>query len=190
MKISNPKTNFYLTVAIIIFAIFGIILGGGGSIIWKIKTSSEKILEIKQQIANAEAKRDNTIKLEKEFEIIKKNLAQINKTLKDPSRFLEIIIELEKLAEQNGNKHQITIVEETKKAKTPSSAKYLLFRINLFGSFNNAMNFISDLENADFYSQIGKIEMSKMDKLTPEQIAEGAQIGDIETIMEVKIFIR
>lgn len=187
---NSPKTKFYLTVTIIFIALFGVIFSASGTILGKIKTASEKILEIKQQISNAEAKRDKLIKLEKEFEIIKDNLAQIDKILKDPAKFLDIIIDLEKLAEQNGNKHQIVIVEETAKTKTPSPAKYLLFRINLFGPFNNVINFVSELENADFHSQIEKIEMSKMDKLTPEQIAEGAQIGDIKTIMEVKIFTR
>ncbi len=134
------------------------------------------------------------MKLEKEYKTIKDSVSLIDKALADSSDFLDILVRLEEIAGQTGNKYEISIAEDTAPAKKSEQSaeqkKYLIFKTIIYGSFANSMSFINRLENADFYASIDKIEMTKLDKLTMDQIALGAKEGNIKTSMEIKIFTK
>lgn len=194
MKINSPKANLYITLFIVIIILLALILGTIFPLIKKISAISEKFSDTKQQIINIEEKRGQILKLEKEFETIKDSLSSIDKALVDSSDFLNILVRLEEIAGQTGNKYEIAITEDVATQKKPEQSteqkKYLIFKTVIYGSFTNSANFINRLENADFYANIEKIEIIKLDKLTIDQIAIGAKEGDLKTSMEIKIFTR
>lgn len=189
MRANSPKTNLYTTLFIVIIIFLALILGAILPLIKKVSAISEKFSDTRQQIANIEEKRSQILKLEKEYETIKDSVSSIDKALADSSDFLDILVRLEQIAGQTGNKYEIAIIEDTAASKTESK-KYLTFKTIIYGSFANSMSFINRLENADFYANIEKIEMTKLDKLTTDQIALGAKEGDIKTSMEIKIFTK
>lgn len=194
MRVNSPKTNLYTTLFIVIFIFLALIFGAILPLIKKISAISEKFSDTRQQIANIEEKRSQILKLEKEYETIKDSVLSIDNALADSSDFLDILVRLEQIAGQTGNKYEIAVAEDTAAAKKPEQSteakKYLIFKTIIYGSFANSMSFINRLENADFYASIDKIEMTKLDKLTIDQIALGAKEGDIKTSMEIKIFTK
>lgn len=192
----TPQIKLYITMTIIAIILITVFFGAVIPIINKTDSLKEEYLSIKQQIADTRERRNQVEKVEKEFETIKNSIIKIDMALADSSKFLDTIIKLEQLAEKTENRHNITIIEEPKyqkgaKEATPPSFKNIPFKIILYGTFENAMKFINDLENAQFYSKIEKIEMSKMDKLTTEDLKNnGAQEGDIKTTMDIKIYTK
>lgn len=190
MKNLPPKTKLYLTAgtAVAFFAVLFFFIAL--PLINKISSASQEYIEIKQQISNIEENRNQIIKLEKEYSAIKNDISQIDAALANPSDFLNIIIKLEQISEKTGNKYKISIIDDTTAKKTSEQKQYLPFRVVLYGDFAGAMDFINKLENADFYAGIEKIEMSKLERLTLDQMSEGAKEGDIRTIMEIKVFTK
>lgn len=192
MKSASIKTKLYVTL-IASVSIF-IALGAGVvfPLIKKISAISEEFTNTKQQIANIGEKRSQILKLEKEYDAIKDSVSSINNALADSSNFLSVLVKLEQMAGQTGNKYEISIIEDNVSAKKTEQAsepkKYLAFKTTIYGSFASSMSFINNLENYDFYANIEKIEMVKLDKLTLDQISLGAKEGDIKTSMEIKIF--
>lgn len=190
MKNLSPKTKLYLTAgasaAIFALMISFITL----PLINKISATSQEYLDIKQQIANIEENRNQIAKLEKEYDTIKEGISKIDATLANPSDFLNTIIKLEQIGEKTGNKYKISVIDESSAKKSAEPKQYLPFRVVLYGDFAGAMDFINKLENADFYANIEKVEMSKLDKLTLDQASEGIKEGDIKTIMEIRIFTK
>lgn len=185
----NSETKLYITIPAIILIFIVTIFGVIRPLVKKIDSLSAEYLDTRQKITDTEAKRNQFAKMEKEYDKIKDRVAKIDFSLIDPEKFLDIVIQLEQAAENAGNRHEITILEISKK-ETSSQLKYLPFRIVLYGTFQNALNFINNLENAGFYNKIEKIEMVKLESVTSQQLAQGAKEGDIKTTMEIKIFTR
>lgn len=181
MKIT-PQIKLYITIAIIIVIFITTIIGAVLPLVKKIGDISGQYLNTEQQIVNAVEKRNQIFKIEQEFNEIKDSISKINSSLTDSSKFLDVLIKLEQLAESQGNRHEISILEPQK--KDSSQFKHLFFRIILIGSFNSVMNFINQLENANFYGKIEKIEITK----TPQNIQEANPAEDIKATLEVKIF--
>lgn len=181
MKIT-PQIKLYITIAIIVAIFIAIIIGTILPLIKKIDDIAKQYLNTSQQIVDAVEKRNQISKIEQEFNEIKDSIFKINSSLADSSKFLDVLIKLEQLAESQGNRHEISILEAPK--KDSSQFKYLFFRIILKGSFNSVMNFINQLENADFYSKIEKIEITK----PSQNVQEATPAGDIKATLEVKIF--
>lgn len=190
MKNLLPRTKLYLTASAAIILFIALFFFAALPILNKISSTSQEYLEIKQQTSNIEENRNQIIKLEKEYGAIKNDISQIDAALANPSDFLNIVIKLEQISEKTGNKYRISIIDDTTTKKIGEQKQYLPFRVVLYGNFAGAMDFINKLENADFYAGIEKIEMSKLEKLTLDQISEGAKEGDIRTIMEIKVFTK
>lgn len=186
----SPKTKLYLTAGIIVALFAALFLFIALPLIGKISATSQEYLDIKQQIANIEENRNQIMKLEKEYDAIKEKISKIDATLANPSDFLNTIIKLEQIGEKTGNKYKISVIDEPAAKKSAEPKQYLPFRVILYGDFAGAMDFINKLENADFYANIEKMEMSKLDKLTLDQASEGVKEGDIRTIMEIRIFTK
>lgn len=191
----TPQIKLYITMAIIASILIAVFFGAVIPIINKTDSLKEEYLSIKQQIADTRERRNQVEKVEKEFETIKNSIIKIDMALADSSKFLDTIIKLEQLAEKTESRHNI-IIEEPKYQKGAKEAvsplfKNISFKIILYGTFENAIKFINDLENAQFYGKIEKIEMSKMEKLTMEDLKNnGAQEGDIKTTMDIKIYAK
>ncbi|KKP98614.1 MAG: hypothetical protein US71_C0011G0029 [Parcubacteria group bacterium GW2011_GWD2_38_12] len=192
----TPQIKLYITIAIIIMILIALIFGAILPILGKINFLKEEYLSIKLQIVNTKERRSQVEKVEKEFEVIKDSIAKIDVALVDPSKFLDVIIKLEQLAEKTGNKHEITIIEIPKsqkdsKEKESSLFKNIPFKVILRGTFENAMSFMNELENAQFYSKIEKVEMIKIEKPAQEDLKNnGLQEGDIKTTLNVKIYAK
>lgn len=189
MKNPSPYIKLYLTVAIATVIFVALALGIVLPLLQKINLITAQYIDTKQQIVNIEKKRSQITLIEKEYDSIKYSVDKIDATLADQANFLDALIKLENLAESTGNKHSITILEEAKSKKEPmanvATSKYLFFRIVLQGSFENVMSFINNLENADFYNKIEKIEAVKEVKTTAQGIEE-----DVKATMEVKIYTK
>lgn len=192
----TPQIKLYITMVIIAIILIAVFFSVVIPVINKTNSLKEEYLSIKQQIADTRERRNQVEKVEKEFETIKNSIIKIDMALADSSKFLDTIIKLEQLAEKTENRHNITITEEPKyqkgaKEMASPSFKNISFKIILYGTFENAMKFINDLENSQFYSKIEKIEMSKMEKLAIEDLKNnGAQEGDIKTTMDIKIYTK
>ena len=192
----TPQIKLYITIAIIIMILIALIFGAILPILGKINSLKEEYLSIKLQIVNTKERRSQVEKVEKEFEVIKDSIAKIDVALVDTSKFLDVIIKLEQLAEKTGNKHEITIIEIPKsqkdsKEKESSLFKNIPFKVILRGTFENAMSFMNELENAQFYSKIEKVEMIKIEKPAQEDLKNnGLQEGDIKTTLNVKIYAK
>lgn len=194
MKSTSLKTKLYITLIVSTSTFIALGVGIIFPLIKKISAISEEFTNTRQQIADIGEKRSQILKLEKEYGAIKDSVSSINSALADSSDFLSTLVKLEQMAGQAGNKYEISIIEDSAAAKKTEQAaepkKYLAFKTNIYGSFANSISFVNNLESADFYASIEKIEMVKLDKLTLDQISLGAKEGDIKTSMEIKIFTR
>lgn len=192
----TPQIKLYITIAVVTTILIALIFGAIMPILGKINSLKERYLSIKLQIVNTKERRSQVERVEKEFEVIKDSIAKIDVALVDSSKFLDVIIKLEQLAEKTGNRQEITIIEIPKsqkdsKEKESSLFKNIPFKVILRGTFENAMSFMNELENAQFYSKIEKVEMIKIEKTAQEDLKNnGLQEGDIKTTLNVKIYAK
>lgn len=186
----SPKTKLYATIIIIILIFIGLFAGAILPLINKINSLSLQYTDTRQQIVDIEEKRNQISKVETEYDQIKDSINKINNSLIDPAKFLDTIIKLEQMAEQTDNRHDITIIEQDPKTikKNITQPKFLAFRVILIGSFQDSVNFINTLENADFYSRIDKVEIAKANTLPNPDPNQAIRETDVKTILEVKIF--
>lgn len=179
----KPQIKLYITIAIAIIIFSGISIGVVLPLIKKINSQVSRYTETKQQIVDIEKKRSQIAATEKEYEAIKDSILQIDSALTDQANFLDALMKLEKLAEDTGNKHEISVIDQSK--KDVSTLKSLSFRITLRGPFANIMNFINNFENAQFYGKIEKIEMAKEDRVVNQILVE-----EVKAVMEIKIYTK
>lgn len=184
MKQIPPQIKLYITIAIAMAIFIPLTIGVVMPLTKKIDATTAEFLNTKQQIVNIGEKRNQVAIIEGEFDIIKDSINKIDSALTDQSDFLTALIGLEKIAESAGNRHEISIVEPP---KTADALKFLYFRIILSGTFPSIMNFINNLENAQFYSAIEKIEFAKMDK---SQLGIRPTAENMKAIIEIKIYTK
>lgn len=179
----TPQIKLYITIAIFISLFVGISISVILPLIKKINSKTQQYTDTKQQIVNIETKRNQISVIEKEYDLIKDSISQIDSALIEQTDFLDALMKLEKLAEETGNRHEISIIDQSK--KDASALKSLSFRITLRGSFANTMTFINNLENASFYSKIEKLEMAKEDRVVNQILIE-----EVKSTIEIKIYAK
>jgi hypothetical protein len=161
-------------VGIVLILVYFVIL----PLLLKIKEVNNKIQEesIKQEIAKQQLA--ELPKIQQQYDILQANEGTID-VLLDKDKAVTLIESLEKLAEDSGNKIEIfvqnsqlqkNVMVATTKTKTEDtllnalpSSDYLQMQIVLTGDYNKIINFISRLENMEYYSDITGIKITQND---------------------------
>lgn len=117
-------------------------------------------------------------KIQQQYDTLQKNEGTID-VLLDKNKAVTLIESLEKLAQDSGNKIEISVQNSQLQknvtvatTKTPAdktlintlpSSDYLQMQIILTGDYNKVVNFISKIENMEYYSDIIGIKMMHSD---------------------------
>ena len=167
---------------IIIFAYVGVVLA---LIYFIILPLLSKIEGVNNQIQEESMKQEivkqqlgELPKIQQQYNTLQTNEGAID-VLLDKDKAVALIESLEKLAQDSGNKIEISVqnsqlqknvaVTTTKIAadgtliKALPSTDYLQMQILLTGDYNKIINFINKLENMEYYSDITGIKMTQSD---------------------------
>ena len=144
----------------------------------KIEGINNQIQEesMKQEIVKQQL--EELPKIQQQYEALQKNEGFID-VLLDKNNAVTLIEKLENLAQDSGNKIEISIQNSSLPEnvavvttntntddtliKALPSADYLQLHILLTGDYNKIVNFISRLENMEYYSDITGIEIKQSD---------------------------
>ncbi|OGZ32300.1 MAG: hypothetical protein A3H00_03055 [Candidatus Portnoybacteria bacterium RBG_13_40_8] len=157
----------------------------------KIKIVSQKYLD-NQEIILKFKDRNSAIKdLKENYPGEKNDLSEVKGAFLPKEEAVDFISTLETIAKRTNNIFDIQL------AKPPAGKEKISsfdFRISLWGSFNNLLDFIANLENEPYppYRLIG-LENLTIKRLTDndlETLEIGLAPGAIQSVLSVKIYIQ
>lgn len=153
----------------------------------KIKIVSSQYLANQQELAEF-YQRDEIIQvLQNDHENNQVNLANLDGVLLDPKNTIELITDLEKIANQTNNIFEIKSIGQEE--------LFLKFRINVWGDFSGFIDFLAGLEDTPYppYRLID-IEDIHMRRLTSVDIIRKSnlnlKIGDLESTFNIKVYTK
>jgi len=194
--------SFFAIVAILAYFVIFPLLSNINSVEDKIQEEILKQEIVEQQIRDLP-------KLEEQYSFLLENEKNID-VLLDKNNAVVLIEKLEKLAQESGNKIEISVQEEqaqsaklqtvqrnsagleekdgktkTIKDKLPS-ADYMQIKVVLDGNYNSIVNFIKKLESFEYYSdivgiQIGQNESFDEKAMATDLFSSNDASGDKET---------
>jgi Tfp pilus assembly protein PilO len=155
-----------------------------------IESNNNKIQETMLDQENKKKRIDELPRLQEQYQMIAMNEGKMTYLLTE-DRAVDLIKEVEDLAEKTGNSINIEMLSDKDKSavKQPNNIKkdsnimdlraslpgadYLEMNIHLTGEYSNLLNFMKKIENVEYYDDIVSIvisvddESSKSDALSP-----------------------
>lgn len=151
-----------------------------------ITTETDKIAALQSEQSFLDQQKGRLDEMTKNYESIKDLVPQLDSVLLDPSDKLKFIMLIEQLSTQTSVNHVIEAVGGTTSAKS-SAAEPIMFNINITGDFPNVLKFIYALENAPYYINIERIQLSGDGaKFSSNQSSPGT--GGVKAQMSVKVY--
>lgn len=166
-------------ISIIIIAYLGIIWAAFtffiSPLIGQVSLKADKIQENIMDRESQAKRMAELSKLKEQFEMVEREENKI-KVFLTKERAIDLIKNLESLADKTGNKISIEIDEKSqvvseKDAKNPGimddlpKFNFMKLKITLTGSYNGMVNFMTKLENLDYYSDVISINMNQGESL-------------------------
>lgn len=167
-------------ICIVVVLVYFVIL----PLLLKIKGVNDQIQEgkMKQEIAGQQL--EELPKIQQQYDMLQENEGSVN-VLLDKDNAVIIIERLEKLAEDSGNKIEISIqnsqIQKNSAIATDKTATlinalpstdYLQIQILLTGDYNKIVHFVDKLENIEYYSDIIGIKIRQSDPAANTGVAD------------------
>ena len=180
MTISSPKQKLYLVDGGFLIAfvlVFVIIIF---PLIEKIKLSNATLQEQKMASENFYQNWKNMISSKKNYEQIQDEIAN-QATFLSKNEALKFIMATEKMAQETGNRQNISI---TNTDKTTEKETALKLQITLSGNFYGLLNFLVQMENAPYFNDIDSLQINRI--MTEKDSAN--KTGDINSVINLSAY--
>lgn len=174
----SPKYGLWLAIGGSLTLLFVAVFFGIVPILAQIQNARETYIVQASEILLRARRTASFREFDKELGKLAGDIASVEGALLDRNAVLEFILDLERLAQETGNRKDIAVVDEgtrPQKAGTPS----LLFRVNLFGTFPKVLAFLSRLEHAPFLNTVEELAIARL-----------AESGDIQATLSVRVFLK
>jgi Tfp pilus assembly protein PilO len=178
--IKQRKEIFLLVTFAIVF--IGLVYGAIIPLLRKIDDTRNKTQE---ELLNQEAKRSRLSELpsiKKQFDLLQESNDNVMGILVDRNKAVELIERLEKTAQETKNEITISIADKQPQQTTKSSqsssknndansllgalpsSEFLRMTLNLNGTYSSVVDFVSKLENMDYYSDIVSFSIKQIEE--------------------------
>lgn len=168
---------FLVTVVLLVWLLFGQFVGEVIALSGKLSQKQD----IQQDWAK---KRAQFSKVKEDYKNADLELKTVDSLLTHKDSLINLIIDLESLADKTANQHEIKTVSQATNASLPSS---VTLRLTLRGGFTSALKFIKTLENMPVLVQIQALNISRLDGANIA--AYNLKNGDVETNFELVIYL-
>lgn len=160
----------------------------------KIKENSEEYLS-NQEIINRLDKREYMYKkLQKSYDEKNSDLLVTEEILIRDKETANFIFTLEDIARQTNNIFEIKTASSFSPSEKKEEIPYLSLKISLFGNFLNMLDFLSNLENNPYppyrLIEISGLSIKRLEKKDLINLEESISVGDLETILDIKVYIQ
>lgn len=184
----SPGQKIYLSSVITAIVIICLICFLVFPLIEKVKITSAIFWE-KNRIFSLLIKKDKDYlaELEKEHKDYESSIILSEKAFLDSDKAVEFIFALELIALQTGNKHEIN---EIVLPGTEKKEGILPFQVSLWGSFPDLIRFLVNLENMTYLVDVDSIQIKRLTERDVFGKKAGLSIGDVESIMRIKVYTK
>lgn len=147
---------------------------------------SDEVVKLQTEQSLIDRQRGQLSEMTKNYDAMKDFIPQLDSVLLDVNDKLEFIMLVERLSAQASVDHVIEAVGGATAVK-PAGAETVKFNINIIGDFPNILKFIYTLENAPYYVNIERIQLSSDgSKFSSGQSLPGT--GGVKAQMLVKVY--
>ena len=161
-------------------------------LIIKIKTTSQEYLNNQMILTALHQKETLFRELEKTHQEREDDLLIIEDTFLKTEEAVGFILTLEDIAKQTGNTFEIKTVNSFTPLPDEEGDSFLVLRISLWGGFSNLLSFIASLEDSPYppyrLIEVDSLNIKRLGKIDLANLNSNLKIGDIETIVGIKIF--
>jgi len=161
-------------------------------LIVKIKNTSQEYLTNQGILTALHQKETLFRELEKTYQEREDDLLMIEDTFLKTEEAVGFISTLENIAQQTGNKFEIKTVSSFAPLPEEEGDSFLVLRISLWGDFSSLLSFIASLEDSPYppyrLIEVDSLNIKRLGKLDLANLSSNLRIGDLETIVGIKIF--
>lgn len=136
-------------------------------------------------------------KLEADIKIVQEKSPILKDTLLSPDETVDFVVRLEEIAAQTNNWQELSIPvhgEQSRTASKEKEEKHLSqeFEVSLKGNFPNLIRYLVHLENMKWLVNIDSLRISKIQEESRlgREWPEGISAGDVQTNLELRVFIK
>lgn len=192
MKNFFQKQREFVSIFLFVTLVGGLIYFVMMPLISKINSIRDEIQEESLRQESSRMRLNNLPKVQDQYKRLEESQAAVD-VLLDKNNAVVLIEQLEKLAEQSGDKIKISVQDQPAEKGTSSAKKrgeseekaitdelpskdYLQLKITLDGNFEAIGKFVKELESFQYYSDIIGVEIKKSDG-EDESTGQGGDFG-------------
>ena len=158
----------------------------------KIKENSEEYLSNQEIINRLDNREYMYKKLQKNYNEKNSELLITEKILISDEEIAGFIFALERLAEQTNNLFEIKTANSFVLSEEKEEIPYLSFKISIFGDFSDMIDFLSNLEGNPYppyrLIEINGVDIKRLEEKNLVNLDESLSAGDLETILDIKVY--
>lgn len=135
-----------------------VICMGATAMLWlEVRQTSQDFARERRELNQLISQRTNLFQIKREYERNVSSRQSIESVFLTPNRAVDFIVFLENLARSAGNAVEVQSV----RGNEETGGDHLDFKVALAGNYPNLVNFLAQLENSPYLTQVSRLEMSK-----------------------------
>ncbi len=184
--ILDPKSKLYIhifvltSVLVLLYFVSNFVFG-------LIKSEKDALIKAKTELLQIDQKREKIANSFSEYSSLQKSIEKLNSSLLSKDGELEFIVFMEDVANKNMLNQSISIADNVKDKNGVS------FQVSLSGSFEGVLNFIKEIDNAKYYTNIEQVSFSLIDSVGSVGLEGNNEYplkeGDISASMLIKVYM-
>lgn len=190
MLLLQKKLIGFLGIGLIILILFIWLIAF--PLIAKIKSASQEYLTNQKTLTALHQKEILFKELEKTYQAREDDLLMIENTFLKTKDAIGFISTLEDIAQQTNNAFEIKTVDSFTPLPEEEGDSFLVLRISLWGDFSSLLYFIASLEDSPYppyrLIEVDNLNIKRLEKVSLANLDYNLKIGDIETIVGIKIY--
>ncbi|MEK7501050.1 MAG: hypothetical protein AAB642_02915 [Patescibacteria group bacterium] len=131
-----------------------------GMSVWlwlEVRQTSREFARGRQELNQLISQRTNLFQIKREYERTVASRQSIESVFLNSSRAVDFIVFLENMARSAGN----TIEVQSVRGNEELGGNHLDFKVALAGNYPNLVNFLAQLENSPYLTQVSRLEVSQ-----------------------------